>query len=137
MIEPGVRTRAFADQAVQAALEADWARAVDLNSRTLEANPEDLEARNRLGRALLETGKLEEAKAAYAEVLEAEPNNPTPPPNRAPPAAPLAPASSSRTWARPASSGSSTPRRRTSWRSTRPAPRPSSASATASSPCTP
>ncbi len=76
MIEPGVRTRAFADQAVQAALEADWTRAVDLNSRTLEANPEDLEARNRLGRALLETGKLEEAKASYAEVLKAEPNNP-------------------------------------------------------------
>ena len=76
MIEPGVRTRAFADQAVQAALEADWARAVDLNSRTLEANPEDLEARNRLGRALLETGKLDEAKAAYADVLKAEPNNP-------------------------------------------------------------
>jgi len=76
MIEPGVRTRAFADQAVQAALEADWTRAVDLNTRTLEANPEDLEARNRLGRALLETGKLEEAKAAYAEVLKAEPNNP-------------------------------------------------------------
>ena len=76
MIEPGVRTRAFADQAVQAALDADWTRAVDLNTRTLEANPEDLEARNRLGRALLETGKLEEAKAAYAEVLKAEPNNP-------------------------------------------------------------
>jgi tetratricopeptide (TPR) repeat protein len=76
MIEPGVRTRAFADQAVQAALEAAWTRAVDLNTRTLEANPEDLEARNRLGRALLETGKLEEAKAAYAEVLKAEPNNP-------------------------------------------------------------
>lgn len=76
MIEPGVRTRAFADRAVQAALDADWTRAVDLNTRTLEANPEDLEARNRLGRALLETGKLEEAKAAYAEVLKAEPNNP-------------------------------------------------------------
>ena len=76
MIEPGVRTRAFADQAVQAALEADWARAVDLNTRTIEANPDDLEARNRLGRALLETGKLEEAKAAYAEVLKTEPNNP-------------------------------------------------------------
>ena len=76
MIEPGVRTRAFADQAVQAALEADWTRAVDLNTRIIEANADDLEARNRLGRALLETGKLEEAKASYAEVLKAEPNNP-------------------------------------------------------------
>ena len=76
MIEPGVRTRAFADQAVQAALEADWTRAVDLNTRIIEANADDLEARNRLGRALLETGKLDEAKATYAEVLKTEPNNP-------------------------------------------------------------
>ncbi len=76
MIEPGVRTRAFADQAVQAALEADWTRALDLNTRIIEGNADDLEARNRLGRALLETGKLDEAKATYAEVLKAEPNNP-------------------------------------------------------------
>ena len=76
MIEPGVRTRAFAVQAVQAALEADWTRAVDLNTRIIEANADDLEARNRLGRALLETGKLDDAKAAYAEVLKTEPNNP-------------------------------------------------------------
>ena len=75
-VETGIRTRAFADQAVQAALEADWTRAVGLNTKILEANAEDLEARNRLGRALLETGKLEEAKVAYTEVIKAEPNNP-------------------------------------------------------------
>lgn len=74
--ETGIRTRAFADQAVQAALEADWTKAVELNMAILEKNAEDLEARNRLGRALLETGKLEEAKAAYTEVIKAEPNNP-------------------------------------------------------------
>lgn len=74
--ETGIRTRAFADQAVQAALEADWTKAVELNNAILEKNAEDLEARNRLGRALLETGKLEEAKAAYADVIKAEPNNP-------------------------------------------------------------
>jgi len=62
--ETGIRTRAFADQAVQAALEADWSRAFELNTKILEANAEDLEARNRLGRALLETGRLEEAKTA-------------------------------------------------------------------------
>ena len=74
--ETGIRTRAFADQAVQAALEADWTKAVELNTAILEKNAEDLEARNRLGRALLETGKLDEAKTAYAEVIKAEPNNP-------------------------------------------------------------
>src|SRR5438045_7024697 len=74
--ETGIRTRAFADKAVQAALESDWPTAVALNATIAEANAEDLEARNRLGRALLETGKLDEAKAAYADVLKTEPNNP-------------------------------------------------------------
>src|ERR1700704_2451749 len=76
--ETGIRTRAFADKAVQAALEADWATAVELNTKILEANAEDLEARNRLGRALLETGKLEEAKGAYSQVVKAQANNPIP-----------------------------------------------------------
>ena len=75
-IETGIRTRALSDQAVQAALEADWIRAVELNTKILETNADDIEGRNRLGRALLETGKLEDARAAYAEVLKAEPNNP-------------------------------------------------------------
>ncbi|HEX9269512.1 MAG TPA: tetratricopeptide repeat protein [Candidatus Limnocylindria bacterium] len=74
--ETGLRTRALADQAVQAALEADWARSIELNTKILEGNVDDLEARNRLGRALLETGKLDDAKTAYAEVLKSEPNNP-------------------------------------------------------------
>jgi len=71
-----VRTRAFADQAVQAALEADWSRAIELNAKIVEAVPDDIEARNRLGRGYLELGKLDLAKAAYTEVLKTEPNNP-------------------------------------------------------------
>ena len=71
-----VRTRAYAELAVQAALESDWDRAIELNARTVEAAPDDIEARNRLGRAYLELGKLDLAKAAYAEVLKTEPNNP-------------------------------------------------------------
>lgn len=67
--------RALADQAVAAALDADWPRAVELNGRILEAAPDDVEARNRIGRAYLEQSKLEEAKAAFAEVLKAEPYN--------------------------------------------------------------
>lgn len=73
--EVGLRARAFADQAVAAALDADWTRAAELNSKILEAAPDDVDARNRLGRALLEQGKLDEAKVAFAEVLKAEPYN--------------------------------------------------------------
>lgn len=74
--DTGLRVRALADQAVASALDADWPRAVDLNSKILESAPDDIEARNRLGRALIEQSKLEEAKAAFAEVLKAEPYNP-------------------------------------------------------------
>jgi tetratricopeptide (TPR) repeat protein len=73
--DTGLRVRALADQAVAAALESDWTRASDLNAKILEAAPGDIEARNRLGRALLEQGKLEEAKASFAEVLKGEPYN--------------------------------------------------------------
>lgn len=73
--EAGLRVRALADQAVAAALEADWTRAHDLNAKILEAAPDDIDARNRLGRALMEQGKLDEAKAAFGEVLKAEPYN--------------------------------------------------------------
>ncbi len=74
-VDSGLRVRALADQAVAAALDADWARALDLNTKILEAAPDDVEARNRLGRALIEQGRLDEAKAAFAEVLKAEPYN--------------------------------------------------------------
>lgn len=73
--DAGLRVRALADQAVAAALDADWPRAVELNGKILEAAPDDVEARNRLGRALVEQSRLEEAKAAFAEVLKAEPYN--------------------------------------------------------------
>ena len=73
--ESGVRARALADQATAAALESDWARAAELNQKVLETSPDDVEARNRLGRAYIELGRLEEAQAAFAEVLKSEPYN--------------------------------------------------------------
>jgi tetratricopeptide (TPR) repeat protein len=73
--ESGIRARALSDQATAAALEADWTRAVELNQKVLEVAPDDVEARNRLGRAYLEQGKLDDAKAAFAEVLKSEPYN--------------------------------------------------------------
>lgn len=74
--DTGIRTRGLAEQSIHAALEADWPRAIELNKKILEAVPDDVEARNRLGRAHLEQGKLDDARAAFAEVLKLEPNNP-------------------------------------------------------------
>jgi len=59
--DAGLRARALADQATAAALEADWPRAADLNQKLIDVSPDDLEARNRLGRALLELGRLDHA----------------------------------------------------------------------------
>jgi tetratricopeptide (TPR) repeat protein len=73
--DAGLRARALADQATAAALEADWPRAAELNQKLVETSADDVEARNRLGRALLELGRLDEAKAAFAEVLRTEPYN--------------------------------------------------------------
>src|SRR6266511_4129169 len=74
--ETTLRVRTLADQAIAAALESDWQRASDLNKQILGASQDDVEARNRYGRALLELGKLEEARAAYQEVLKAYPHDP-------------------------------------------------------------
>jgi tetratricopeptide (TPR) repeat protein len=73
--EISLRARALADQAIVAALEADWPRSAELNQKIVEASPDDIEGRNRLGRAYIELGRLEEAKAAFTEVLRIEPHN--------------------------------------------------------------
>ena len=71
-----LRVRSLADQAIAAALDSDWQRAADLNKQILDASPDDVEGRNRYGRALLELGRLEEARAAYQETLKAYPHDP-------------------------------------------------------------
>ena len=70
-----LRARALQDQSIQAALEADWQRAAELNKLIIEASPDDVDARSRLGRALIELGRIDGARAAYEEVLRVEPNN--------------------------------------------------------------
>ncbi|MBI2773179.1 MAG: tetratricopeptide repeat protein [Chloroflexi bacterium] len=68
--------RALAEPSISAALDSDWQKAADLNKQILEGTPDDVEARNRYGRALLELGKLEEARAAYQETLKSYPHDP-------------------------------------------------------------
>lgn len=62
-------------QATQAALDADWEKAITLNKELLKESPENLGAYNRLGRAYSEIGQLEKAKSSYREVLRHDPYN--------------------------------------------------------------
>ncbi len=64
------------EEAIQHALQGRWQEAADLNQELLERFGPDEDANNRLGKALLELGRLEEARDAYARTLELNPLNP-------------------------------------------------------------
>jgi hypothetical protein len=70
-----VNRRQLVEDARQAALDSHWEQAVTLNEQLLERFQKDAEAFNRLGRAKLALGKLEEAKDAYSKALRADPAN--------------------------------------------------------------
>jgi len=67
--------RQRADQAISLALESRWEEAVGLNRQILETSPNDVDTWNRLGKALLELGRLREARDAYQKSLELDPVN--------------------------------------------------------------
>ena len=67
--------RQGADQAIQLALESKWEEAASLNRAILSANPTDVDASNRLGKALLELGRYSDARDSYARSLELDPVN--------------------------------------------------------------
>jgi hypothetical protein len=64
------------DDAVQLAVDARWEEAVELNEFIIQSFGADEGAQNRLGKALTELGRLEEAKAAYDASLAINPMNP-------------------------------------------------------------
>jgi hypothetical protein len=68
--------RQGAEQAIQLALESKWEEAVTLNRQILEAYDGDVDAWNRLGKALLELGRYRESREAYGKSLEIDPINP-------------------------------------------------------------
>ena len=65
-----VKPRAmFVEEALQLALESRWADAAACNRRLIEQHGPDEEAYNRLGKALMELGQLQEALDAYQQTL--------------------------------------------------------------------
>jgi tetratricopeptide (TPR) repeat protein len=67
--------RVKAEQAVNLAMQSRWAEAAELNRQIIEAAPKDIEAHNRLGKALMETGKYDEAREAYNHTLRIDSMN--------------------------------------------------------------
>jgi len=66
--------RQLADQAIGNATRGDWEAAVRANRELLELGP-DTDAYNRLGKALTELGRLEEARDQYEKSLRLNPFN--------------------------------------------------------------
>ncbi len=66
------RTRA----SISLAMEGRWEDAAQLNREILEARPDNTQALNRLGKALIELGHMEDALQAFELALEMEPDNP-------------------------------------------------------------
>jgi hypothetical protein len=67
--------RQGAEQAIQLALESKWEEAVNLNRSIVQQVPSDVDAWNRLGKALLELGRFREAYEAYGQSLGLDPVN--------------------------------------------------------------
>lgn len=62
-------------EAVALAMRGEWERAAEVNRAILELFAEDVEAMNRLTKALMELGSYEEAHSVVDRVCEIAPNN--------------------------------------------------------------
>ena len=78
---------AWTVRAVDLALKGDWDRAAQVNRAILELFSDDVEAMNRLAKALIELGSYEEAGSVLDHLGEVAPYNNIARKNRAPPGA--------------------------------------------------
>jgi tetratricopeptide (TPR) repeat protein len=62
-------------QAVELALMGRWDEAAQANQEILDLFPDDIQARNRLGKAYYELGRHDEAAEAYEQNLKRQPSN--------------------------------------------------------------
>lgn len=65
----------LAQEATGLAIQGRWEEAVSVNRRIIDRSSNDVRAYNRLGRALTELGRYEEAVEAYSTTLEISPGN--------------------------------------------------------------
>ena len=63
------------EQAIHLALQSRWEEAAAINRAIISVFPSDVDAYNRLGKALMEMGECEDARRAYGKTLELDPGN--------------------------------------------------------------
>lgn len=63
-------------EAIAAALENNWEKAIQLNQTLSKKYPNDIDTMNRLARAFIETNKIGRAKKLYQKILKLDPYNP-------------------------------------------------------------
>ncbi len=61
--------------AISLAMRNRWDEALRANQNIIELYPEEVEAYNRMGKALTELGRYEEAASSYRQALQLDPNN--------------------------------------------------------------
>lgn len=67
--------RQRSELAIRLAMQSKWDEAVTANQSILALFPDDVDAWNRLGKALTELGRYAEAREAYSHALEHDPTN--------------------------------------------------------------
>lgn len=66
----------ISQQAIDAALNLNWAEALKINKKIIKLDPQNVDALNRQAKAYLELGKPNLAKKYYSQVLKFDPYNP-------------------------------------------------------------
>ncbi|MEK7597220.1 MAG: tetratricopeptide repeat protein [Patescibacteria group bacterium] len=66
---------AFEKQAINNAMNGQWAEAITFNENIIKIDKKNIEAFLRLGFAYLQTNKIKKAKQYYLEALKIQPNN--------------------------------------------------------------
>ncbi|MHB8992705.1 MAG: tetratricopeptide repeat protein, partial [Chloroflexota bacterium] len=67
--------RQLTERAIALAMSSRWEEAAVVNRELLVLFPEDVDAHNRLGKALTELGRVEEARTAYSRAAALDPTN--------------------------------------------------------------